>query len=302
MHRQILFLLVPLALSPSFVSAQVTLEQKFYEGTKFVIQNEEKAKYVMLIAGMNLETNWTVFNLTTTSVGKRDDKGSLKLEEKADTLQYETALPGGLSFRFDLATPDKKPEIPDLEWVVELLRTQCLPVTITLDSRNKVESAKLPDGEFEKLSAPSVGTFKPESLKKTAERQRAYLPDEPVKQGDIWERSTETQLGDGHVLYLRTKFEYAGTIEQDGRTLDKITGKVLEVTYAIDANTRYQMTAEEMKVGESASQYLFDRERGALVSRTSILQIIGKMTITVGGQKLPGTLDWTIEETSIRQK
>ncbi len=302
MLRKLCCLVIPFFLGTGIASAQVTLELKYPEGTKHLVHTEGMSNQKMTLAGMAIDTKSTSFGIATTTIGKRDADGLLKLEEKVESLQVELSLPGGLSLRFDSTNPGKKADIPQLEPVLDSCRSQCLPVTVELDAKNKIQSANLPEGEYEKLPESVREAFTTEVLKKGLERSLACLPDEPVKKGDRWERSTELHLGEGQVMSFRTKFEYAGTLEQDGKTLDKITGKVFEVNYSAKANPAYQITKSDFKVIDSDGTYLFDREQGAVVLRSSKVQIGGTLTMVINGMELPGEVDLTMEEKVTRQK
>ena len=283
--------------------AQVTLERKFVEGAKSVSQTDMKTTQTLTLAGMNIDTKSTAFVVSTTTVGRRGADGKLPVEEKTDTLQSEISLGGGITLQFDSANPEKKADLPQLEPILDLFRAMYrLPVTVVLDAKNNVAEINLPEGEYEKLPEAAKDRFSPESRKKLVEQSLAYLPDGPVKKGDRWERSTEANLGAGQVMSFRMKFEYAGTVELDGKTFDKIMGKATEVNFAINGNPMIQVTKSDLKVSESESAPLFDRELGAMASRSSKIRIEGPLTLVVNGMELAGKLDLAIEEKTARQK
>ena len=283
--------------------AQVTLEPKYVEGAKSTTQSESKVDQTLTLGGRDVPTKASTFLTTSASIGTRAADGTLAIVEKVDSLQSELDL-GSIKLQFDSANPDKKAEIPQLEPLLDVYRALVkLPVTRTLEAKtNKLQSVTLPEGEFEKLDEAAKDRFDPEKLKKATEQAMAYLPDGPVKAGDKWERATETNLGSGQVMSFRTKYEYMGTVEQDGRTLDKIEGKVFEVSLAIVGNPALQLTKSDLKIKESASTHLFDRERGVLVSKSAKVRIDGPLTLVIGGMELEGKVDLTMEEKSTRQK
>jgi hypothetical protein len=286
----------------AIASAQVTLEPKYPEGTKSLIHRESKTTQTLTLAGMNIDTKSSTFIVSGSSIGQRAADGTLKVEEKIDTMQSEISFSGG-SIQFDSANPEKKADNELLEPVMELFRAiYRLPVTMELDAKNKVTAIKLPDGEYEKLPEAAKDRLNPETLKKAAEQATAYFPDGPVNKGDTWERSSESNLGAGQTLSFRTKYEYGGTIEKDGMNLDKITGKSFEVSFAINGNPMLQVTKSDLKIMSSESTYLFDRTKGNVVSHTSKTQIVGPLTLVINGMELPGKLDLTVEESSTRQK
>ena len=171
-----------------------------------------------------------------------------------------------------------------------LLAGSFLLVTGTRGQNSSFESSA---GQLE-VQTVATGLVHPWAL--------AFLPDGPVKEGETWERSTESNLGSGQVMSFRTKYEYKGTIEQDGRKLDKIEGKAFEVSLVINGNPMLQLTKSDLKIKESASTILFDREKGHVVSRVSKVRIDGPLTLTINGMELPGKVDLTMQDKGTRQK
>ena len=283
-------------------AAEVTLELKFPEDSKATVQADVTVDQTLTLAGQDVVTKSSTFYKSTSSTGKRAEDGTLTVVDKTDVFQTELNI-NGTKIQFDSANPDKKAELPQIEPLLDIYRAVCkFPVTKVFDAKNKLISTKLPEGEFEKLNELAKMQFDPETMKKATEQLFAFLPDESVKEGDTWERSTDTNLGSGQVMTFRTKYEYKGTVEQDGRTLDKIEGKAFEVGFAINGNPMIQLTKSDLKIKESASTVLFDRERGHVVSRASKVRIDGPLTLTINGMELPGKVDLTMEEKGTRQK
>lgn len=283
--------------------AQVTLELKYPEGTKSSTQTESVVNQTLTLAGRDILTKANTFTTSTSSIGTRAADGTLAIVEKVESLQSELDL-NGTKLQFDSANPDKKADLPQLEPLLDLYRAVVkLPMTRTLEAKtNKLKSVTLPDGEFEKLGEAAKDRFSSEKLKKATEQALSFLPEGPVKVGDKWERATEVDLGGGQLMSFRFMYEYLGTVEQDGATLDKIEGKAFEVSFAIVGNPMLQVTKSDLKIKESATTHLFDRERGHVVSKNAKVRIDGPITLVIGGMELGGKLDLTMEEKSTRQK
>lgn len=289
-------------LGTSFASAQVDLQPKYAEGQKSELHKESKTTQTLTLAGMNIDTKATTFVVVESSIGKRAADGTLQVKDTIKTFQSDISFPGG-SVQFDSANPDKKADNLALDPILDVFRAVTrLPITVEIDSKNKITAIKLPDGEYEKLPEGAKDRLNPETLKKAAEQALSYLPDGPVKKGDTWERSLESNLGAGQKLTLRTKYEYDGTVEKDGKTLDKITGKAFEVSFDITGNATLQVTKTDLKVSDSAMTYLFDRERGNVTEQNSKITIIGPLTLVINGMPLDGKLDLTMEEKTTRQQ
>ncbi len=287
----------------SVAHAQATLELKYPERTKSSTQTESVVNQTLTLAGNDILTKANTFTTSTSHIGTRAADGTLAIVEKVESLQSELDL-NGTKLQFDSANPDKKADLPQLEPLLDLYRAVVkFPMTRTLEAKtNKLKSVTLPVGEFEKLGEAAKDRFSPEKLKKATEQALVFLPDGPVKVGDKWERATEADLGGGQLMSFRTTYEYLGTVEQDGAKLDKIEGKAFEVSFAIVGNPMLQVTKSDLKIKESATTHLFDRERGHLVSKNAKVRIDGPITLVIGGMELEGKVDLTIEEKSTRQK
>ena len=287
----------------SVAHAQATLELKYPERTKSSTQTESVVNQTLTLAGNDILTKANTFTTSTSHIGTRAADDTLAIVEKVESLQSELDL-NGTKLQFDSANPDKKADLPQLEPLLDLYRAVVkFPMTRTLEAKtNKLKSVTLPVGEFEKLGEAAKDRFSPEKLKKATEQALVFLPDGPVKVGDKWERATEADLGGGQLMSFRTTYEYLGTVEQDGAKLDKIEGKAFEVSFAIVGNPMLQVTKSNLKIKESATTHLFDRERGHLVSKNAKVRIDGPITLVIGGMELEGKVDLTMEEKSTRQK
>jgi len=287
----------------SVAHAQATLELKYPERTKSSTQTESVVNQTLTLAGNDILTKANTFTTSTSHIGTRAADGTLAIVEKVESLQSELDL-NGTKLQFDSANPDKKADLPQLEPLLDLYRAVVkFPMTRTLEAKtNKLKSVTLPVGEFEKLGEAAKDRFSPEKLKKATEQALVFLPDGPVKVGDKWERATEADLGGGQLMSFRTTYEYLGTVEQDGAKLDKIEGKAFEVSFAIVGNPMLQVTKSDLKIKESATTHLFDRERGHLVSKNAKVRIDGPITLVIGGMELESKVDLTMEEKSTRQK
>lgn len=301
LHR--LFPIIAVIAFTASASAQVSLKLRYSEGTKFTLQTEAKASHTLNVRGKDNDGSTTSFIVSTRSIGKRGADGSIKIEEKVNSLQTETTFPDGTKLAFDSANPDKAAPKPQLEQSLEFSRAiSRLPIIVELDSHDKITSVKLPDGEYEKLPEGIKSQLSSETMMKQKEQAGDFLPDGPVKKGDTWERSSENNLGNGQLLKFRTRFEYAGTVEKAGASLDKITGKVFEVSYTITDNPVVQVTKSNLKVTESESTFLFNREGGYLVSKVSKVKINGLFTLVANNMEQEAKLDMRFEENVTRQK
>jgi hypothetical protein len=206
---------------------------------------------------------------------------------------------------FDSSDPDKKADNAVLEPVLEVLRIAAKSKTTTLiDKNNKIKSVEFSDNPAEKVGDDYKSQFDPEKRKKAAENELGVLTDKPVKPGDSWTHTSETDIGGGQMLTLETRYEYVGTEEKGGRKLDKITLKTTGVAYAMDPNSKspLKIKSSDLKVSSSEGTILFDRQTGAIFESSSKLRIEGDMKTEINAMELPAKLDLTIENKTTAQQ
>ena len=100
-------------------------------------------------------------------------------------------------------------------------------------------------------------------------------------------------------MTFETEYTYDGTVEKDGRTLDKVTSKILSAKFSLaNSNLPFDIKSADLKVPESTGQLLFDREKGHTVESNSTAHITGTMTFSINGNDLPATLDLKMKNNS----
>jgi hypothetical protein len=138
-----------------------------------------------------------------------------------------------------------------------------------------------------------------EYLKKAANQDIAKLPTDPVNKGDSWQRTEVVNFGAGQIMTFETRYTYEGTVEKDGRQLEKIKVETLKVDFGLE-NSPLPLTVKESKLkpAESSGTILFDRQRGHSVESTASLRITGDLTFVAGGNELPSKLDLKMESSA----
>jgi Family of unknown function (DUF6263) len=293
--------------------AQVKLEHKFIEGSKTKSLVTTKSHQILTINGADQETNSEQFVTTTSTVGNRKSDGTLSIEQKIDSIRLQLSLPMNKVFSYDSASPPAK---IDDDPVASMLINVCEVLvgstySISLDKQNHFVSVEGFQQVLDKANAqgPSVVDLIKERLdvdriKKAFEDEQLDLPPILVREGDTWERTQETFIGGGQTLTFKKKYEYMGTADQNGRTLDKVKVTALAVTYALEpkANSAVKIDKSDLKIASSEGMFLFDREAGRAVESSSVNRITGGLTITANGMEFPSQLDLTLDIGSKVQK
>lgn len=224
-------------------------------------------------------------------------EGAQQRLDESETLQVNLTLPGGTTMSFDSSNPNKEEENPELQKFMGLFKANTETTTrLILDKNNDIQAVEFEGNPTESVDDIFKSQFDPALRKQISQQEFDKLPDEPVKPGDTWTRFSELDLGAGQSMTFETAYEYAGTVEKNGKTLDRITMETKKVTYALDPNggLPLQLVKSELKVTTSTGEILFDRERGQIVSDVEELQIAGDIAFKVGDKDAEGTLELKI--------
>ncbi len=298
--------LLSLAAAPA-ARAQVKLEYKFPEGKTLTYKTNVKANQTMTIMGMEIPTESEETVVVSRAIGKRAGDSTLPVREKVESLRTELTIPGGVQISYDSKDPNFKIDNEQLKFLEDVFKLASeAAYTVVLDGKNKVKAVEGTEKlleKAEKLNELVRGAlrsqFQADKLKAKFEQSHANLPDVLARPGEPWERTESLDSG-GQEIVVRKKYEYAGTEKKGDKTLDKITAKVLEVTLKNDPNSQApaQVTKSDLKVDSSDQTILFDREAGYVVESRGKLHVKGSMTLSAGGQELPGELEFTIATTT----
>src|SRR5262249_35373725 len=141
------------------------------------------------------------------------------------------------------------------------------------------------------------GRIEPDRLRTQFEQEHRNLPDTPAKLGQSWERTELIDYG-AQPLSFHKKYEYSGTEQRGGKTLDRITAKVLDVTcLPPDANAAspLKITKSTLKVESTEGTILFDREAGCVVEVRERVKLKGNITSSGGGTETSSPIDLTLQ-------
>lgn len=297
------FAAVPLA----GASEGVVLKHKRIEGAKSKVEITSKAQQVMTIAGMDIETASESIVVVSFNSGKRDAQGNLPVKQSFESMFTQVALPGGIELTYDSANPMLENDTPELKALLEAWNAMAkASFTIVLNKQGRavevIGSADAIEGLGDTAKTLIKAELDPEYLKLAANQEFDKFPDRPVQKGDNWMRTEVARLGAGQAMTFQTRYEYQGTVDKDGKTLDKIGVKVQSVSYSMDADSPgpLKVVQSDLKIDSSEGTVLFDRELGDQVEAQTKIRITGDMTFSINGMELPGELDLTLESKTVR--
>jgi Family of unknown function (DUF6263) len=296
--------LLAMAAAPS-ARAQVKLEYKFPEGKTITHKTTMKMNQSMTLMGMELPTEVEQTIVASQVIGKRAADASLPVQHKIDSMRAELSLPGGIQITYDSKDPDAKIDNEQLKFLGDVFKfAGSIAYTVVLDAKNQVKAVEGTEKLLEQADKLNEmvrdslrSTLTAEKLKVKFEQTYGDLPDVLARPGEPWERTQSLDGGGGQGFEMRKKYEYAGTEKKGDKTLEKITAKTIEVKLKDDPNSQApaKITKSDLKVESSDETILFDREAGCVVESRGKLHVKGSMTLSAGGQEIPGELDITME-------
>lgn len=294
----------------SDASAQVKLEYKFPEGSSTTQKSNLKYHQTLSIGGMDMETELEVDSSSSAAIGKRAADGTLPLTQKTNSVKLHIAA-GGATFDLDSADPNAKVENPALESAQAVLKAVAgSEYTIVLNAKNEFKAVEGVEKILDKIkdNPAAAGQVKAqlseEVLKREFDKDHGNLPKVLANKGETWEATEVDNIGGGQTLTYRRRYEYLGTKEKDGRTLDEIGIKALEVTYGVDANSQLPLKVEksDLKVDSSKGTMLFDRLQGMVIERKTDDTIKGELGLKINNMDLPAKLDLNVVQTTTTEE
>ena len=237
--------------------AQVKLERKIQEGSTRTTEQITRVEQKLMIAGRRPRRKATRAMVKVTT-GKRDDPGNIRVQEKIENMMITTKVQG-TEYVFDSSNPDKTSGSA-LEMLRPVHKALSGRTTTTIwDKDNKISQIEFDQDALSGLTDDVRKLVKdemdPEKLKKSANEELERIPVDAVKKGDMWERTSKRSLGAGQMLTATTRYTYEGEVEKDGKTLDKITSKVLSVDLTLeDSPLPLTIKSTDLKATESKGE------------------------------------------------
>jgi hypothetical protein len=298
-------LLLALLLFASPALAQVTFELKAPPGGATKQQAKSRLQQKLTIVGMPVESSVDSTIVSAYSFEAPNADGEVPIKVTFDSLLVDMQLPQGLALRYDSANPGPRNDNPQLA-VVQDVYAALKGATLTYRVKDRkvvgVEGAQqivsqAPQQASELLKA-ALAT---DRLTKEFEQELDIFPTQAVNVGDSWMRTVTSFLDGNQTLTFDRKYEYAGTVEEGGKSFDRIKVADQAVRYAIGDNPQLTLKASDLKIDSSEGQILYDRERGSIAKSDLSSRIKGSLTLVANGMELPSELDLTIVRNDTEQ-
>lgn len=290
----------------SAVQAQVKLVRKQPEGKRTHVTTHHTDQK-LTIAGQDVPTVVDIVQTESYDYAKPDADGSRKVAVKDESLKFELKLSGNSVGKFDSDKPgETRADLPQLQPIFEGFKAANGKTrTMIFDKDGKLKSIEGLDGILAGVPAEAKTEiergYSRENYEREAKKDRDRIPDRELKKGDKWQVTESAYLGQGQVFTFDMYYEYQGSVEKDGRTLDKISLYAGSVKYTQldDPNAQFKVVNSDLKVDSSMGTLYFDREKGEVIEVTQNIKISGPMTFNINNMELPGKVDLTLDSQTV---
>ena len=305
-RRTLLTALVAATALTTAVQAQVKLVRKMPEG-KRVQTTTQNVDQKLTIAGMEVPTIAEVKNVEELTYAKPDAEGKVRVAVKDVAMIYKLKAQGMDIADFNSDKPaEAKAAVPQLQSILEGFKAISGKTrTLVYDKDGKLKAIEGVDAILAGVPADARAElekgYSKEVHEAEAKKDRDRIPDREIKKGDKWQVTEVSNIGAGQTLTYDMFYEYQGTVEKDGRTLDKISIYAANVKYAQadNPNAPLKVLNSDLKIESSTGMMYFDREKGEMVEIMSNIRITGPMTFSINNQQVPGKLDLTLDSQTV---
>jgi hypothetical protein len=305
-RRTILAALLTATALVSAVEAQVKLTRKVPEGKRAHVTTQHTDQK-LTIAGQEIPTVVDVVNTESYTYQKAEADGTTRVAVKNEGMVFTLKLMGNVVGQYDSAKPDAtKVDIPQLQPTFDGFKAiNGKTRTMVFDKDGKLKVIEGVDAILAGAPAEARANlekgYSKEAHEKGAKIDRDRLPNRELKKGDKWQVVETSDIGGGQTFTFDMFYEYQGTIEKDGRTLDKISIYAGTVKYAMEADPMapFKVVNSDLKIESSTGMMYFDREKGEVVEVSNSVRITGPMTFSINNMELPGKLDLVLDNQTV---
>jgi len=270
----VLLIVVALALP---ARAQVTLEWKLKKGDQFFVRSVSTFKQSLKTQNREMKQDVEITAILGFNV---EDRAGENLVLKETVLGLTTKSAGEAA----LLTDEK------IKGAV---------FTLTLSPKMEVLKLEGHDKLIDKLAGDDLAVRKTlqailgeETLKKSVRDILAILPDRPVKDGETWERVSETPFGPLGILKQTITYKLEGKEDVGGKKVSKISFTTALDFKAgkADPSLPFNVASGELKTEEAKGTLHFDDAAGRLVQAESKMTLRGRMILAVSGINIDSEL------------
>lgn len=222
-HFLVLVFLVAVSASPTH--ADRLLRWKLQPGQAIDVRFVQDMDMMSNVLGKKLASSADMSMIMRWDVEKVGNQGVAQLRQSIQRLRMSMQTPGSEAVVYDSANA------AGASGMAKQLASNMSPLIgvefiQTMSSRGEIIDVQLSKAAQQKLakspaSAQLQQVFSKDGIKSLMHQAATVLPKEPVRPGSQWSGQTRTDSPVG-TLVMKNTYTYRGTVEKDGRTLDRI--------------------------------------------------------------------------------
>lgn len=289
-RRPLIFLSVVLLLFSTEIDAQtqrpVQLEWQIPAGVKRVTKLETTLTQEMEANGLKIKTNVEQTLVSSATAGQRDPAGRTPIAQQVESLNATMTLPYEVRVNYDSSKEFKKTGTI-VDSVLESLHIFSSAKWTTIVDRGLKAIAVEGNDELLATLSPEVqqglrSQLSDETLLRNHNQMINSMPTEAVSKGQKWKRTHYVDFDLGQVMAFEKEFRYEGVVKVEGRTVDKISQRVVKVSLVVGDNPlNVKLIESDFKVESSEGVVYFDRQTGWIFQSREKTKISGAMSLEV---------------------
>jgi len=270
---------------------QDKLEWKFKEGDRFFLESVTDMKQAMKVMGQEISMDMKMTAVNSVTVKKKNDDGSVVLEQKIEAMKGDMSGPMG-----DMSLEDQFKGLIGAAYTVTLAPNS--DVTKVEGLKELMEKV---GGDNPIVAQMMNNMMKEDNLKRQLAASFSFLPKKPVKVGDSWDLKTGVPLGPLGDFKVEQTFTYRGMDKVDGKDVAKIDSTAkLTYTPSKEKNPAMpiEVTKADFKSTDMKGTYYFDPAAGRLVKNEVKMRFAGSMTMSAAGNEMQMEMDQNMTTTT----
>lgn len=272
MQTRITCLLIAVCVAAPVVSSHAAepLRWKFQPGDTISYVTTQKTDIAVFSEPGDYQMGFEQIMDITWHIDEVTSDGNAKMRQDVERVRLKATLPGlpgGGTVEYDTASNDIPQGISTNQ--IRILKAMTgSEFNVTMTPRGEVIAAQAPPKLLKELKSlpesAAMGDFTaPDEIRELIMQSCITLPESGPESGKTWQSKAKMKNPLGGVdPDVVTTFDYSGTRDLEGRTLEAIKFGP-EVLNVIEPGAQWQMEVEEQK---SKGEILFDRDRGHLHS------------------------------------
>ena len=266
----------------------VTLKWEFKKDVPFFQEMKTETKQTMKVMGMDVTQNQSqtfIFSWTP----KEQDAATKNwtIIQKIEAVKMEIEIAGN-KIPYDSTKDAGGSGNPLADFFKSLVGSE---FKLTISPDMKVIKIEGKDDFITKLVKSNQqmepilkGILSEEALKQMSDPAFAAIPGTPKKKGDSWDKKSTLNMGPIGSYDTTHKYTYEG---KDDKKLDKIKVETSLTYQPPGANTvgslPFKIKSAELKAKDATGTILFDNDKHRMESSNMTLNLVGKLTIDIGG-------------------